>query len=269
MGILQKIGNQILNLVFFIVNTYFFYVVYKFLTPTNYPFHFVQPIYDPEVCLSKYLDTNAKRYMWNGGLLFLFFFVQLFIRVYLTRLSRMLGGMKVCVKITTTVSSLAIIAIIICWVPLINEQIYWQFQSALIPKLFFIFGFSITIYQLVKYYLMSLFEINLALYGLFDADKLDIKSKFNQLLSRDKSPIFLGPILILFSSQKMTLDRLVFALVMSIYLLTTSLAEEEDIQNGKDFMSSTLHLLWEKSNPYNIYNRYLQRRRNKYYHKNN
>ncbi|KAJ6242198.1 nurim [Anaeramoeba flamelloides] len=256
--------NKTLTILIFSFALFLCYNLFHFLTPSSAIMKLPFIILNPYKIMSKYLTTTKRVLFWDVLLLLLFLGNQLLLltnsfKFLLPRSFRKNQFLK---KVATFFGLLNFYALISCWIPLDPQMAspIWQLQSPFWFKMMFIVGWIFVFIQLPLYYSATLFDFSKTFQRLFRSGAPDQTNPLQTILLQDNSPIFFGPVLILFAAKIMSIDRILFAGSIALYLLTSSFSTSEEIKNGQKFMLSSIQYLWNK-NPYSLYNQRIKKKK--------
>ncbi|KAJ6243554.1 nurim [Anaeramoeba flamelloides] len=256
--------NKTLTLLIFSSALFLCYNLFHFLTPSSAIMKLPFIIFNPSQIFNKFLTTTKRVLLWDGLLLLFFFLIQIFELTHSFKylLPRSLRKDQFLKKAATFFGLINFYTLISFWVPLdpLLVSPIWQLQSVFWFKLMFFFGWLFVLIQLPLYYSATLFDFSKTFQRLFQSNTKNQTNHLQRILVQDNSPIFFGPVLILFAARIMSIDRILFAGGVALYLLTSSFSSSEDIKNGQHFMLSSIQYLWNK-NPYKLYNQRIKKKK--------
>ncbi|KAJ3432551.1 nurim [Anaeramoeba flamelloides] len=259
-----KISN-LLGLIFLIYQTLgMIYFLLKFLEPTS------KGLTNVNIGVQDFLhylpfhkeDTTEKmKYFWDASVLVLFLVGYLVISMFNLPQNNFLT-----LSVSKAFSLLFMYLVIFTWCP-VETTVLWSLPNrvSILTKIYY-FGWILVVFQLISYTFLIVFFKN---QNHHDNDhhhhhhhhhqRNSAQNPIKELLKQDSSPLFFGPMFILWSPVYMTIDHFIFSSVFTIYFFSASSANDSHFKAAWSGLLSNSKRLFNKTFPILILNRFVKK----------
>ncbi|KAJ3439125.1 nurim [Anaeramoeba flamelloides] len=249
-----KISNLV-GLIFLIYQVLgMIYFLLKFLEPTS------KGLTNVNIGIQNFLDylpfhkedtTEKMKYFWDAAVLVLFLVGYLVISMFNLPQNNFLT-----LSVSKAFSILLMYFVIFTWCP-VETTVLWSLPNrvSILTKIYY-FGWILVVFQLISYTFLIVFFKNQQNH---QHQRNNAQNPIKELLKQDSSPLFFGPMFILWSPVYMTIDHFIFSSVFTIYFFTASSANDSHFKAAWSGLLSNSKRLFNKTFPIMILNRFVKK----------